>query len=48
MRFLKWRFSLPVIKSGMHSLEVFSLTMILDVLENPILIPGTHPVKTTE
>jgi|SRR5215467_2850455 len=30
--FLKWRFSLPVIKSGMHSLEVFSLTMTLDVL----------------
>jgi hypothetical protein len=37
--FLKWRISSPVIKAGMHSLEVFSLTLVLDVLENLILIP---------
>ena len=40
--FLKSRISLPVIKTGMHSLEVFSLTVVLDVLENLILITA-HP-----
>src|SRR4030095_796975 len=39
---LKWRISLPVIKTGMHSLEVFSLTLVLDVLENLISI-ALHP-----
>jgi hypothetical protein len=36
---MKWRISLPVIKTGMHSLEVFSLAVVIDVLENLILIP---------
>ena len=39
---LKWRISLPLIKTGMHSLEVFSLTVVLDVFENLLLIPR-HP-----
>lgn len=36
--FLNWRISLPVIKTGVHSLEVFSLSLVLGVLENLILI----------
>src|SRR5262245_59862463 len=35
---LKWPIAWPVIKTGMHSLEVFSLTVVLDVLENLIVI----------
>lgn len=39
---LKWPISLLLIQTGMHSLELFSLTVVLDVLEN-ILVTMLEP-----
>jgi hypothetical protein len=34
----KWSISMPVIKAGRHSLEVFSLTVVLDTVENIVVL----------
>lgn len=38
---LKWPVVMPVIKTGMHSLEVFSLSCVLDFLANIIVMTGS-------
>lgn len=36
--FLKWSISMPLVKAGMHSLQVFSLVVVLDNLINLIVL----------
>jgi hypothetical protein len=38
---LKWSISMPVIKTGMHSLEVFSLSVVLNYFVNIIVLTGS-------
>jgi hypothetical protein len=38
--FFKWSISMPVIKAGRRSLELFSLTVVLDTVENIVVLVG--------
>ena len=42
--FLKWPLSMPLIKTGMHSLQVFSLAVVLGNLFNLIVLTGAPPL----
>ena len=41
--FLKWRVSTPIIKTGTHSLQVFSLVVVLGNVVNLIVLTGNPP-----
>jgi hypothetical protein len=43
--FLKWRISMPLIKTGMHSLQVFSLVVVLGNIVNLIVLTGDPPLR---
>ena len=43
--FLKWPISMPLIKTGMHSLQVFSLVVVLGNIVNLIVLTGDPPLR---
>ena len=43
--FLKWPISMPLIKTGMHSLQVFSLGVVLGNIVNLIVLTGDPPLR---
>ena len=43
--FLRWPISMPLIKTGMHSLQVFSLVVVLSNIVNLIVLTGDPPLS---